>query len=136
MKIQVFEPPMCCSTGLCGPSVDPTLVAFSADLDWLKRHGIEVERYNLSQQTAAFVNNEVVRSLLGKEGNDCLPIILKDEEIASRGVYPDREALAKIAGVQFESTPSSLKFTVQAAGCCAPKSTEGEPEDKGKSCCS
>jgi hypothetical protein len=50
MKFQIFDPPMCCSTGLCGPGVDPALVTFSADLDWLKRQGIDVERCNLSQQ--------------------------------------------------------------------------------------
>jgi hypothetical protein len=27
-KMQVFDPAMCCSTGVCGPSVDPTLRAF------------------------------------------------------------------------------------------------------------
>lgn len=48
MEIRVFDPPMCCSTGVCGPSVDPELVRFSADLDWLKAQGVTVERYNLS----------------------------------------------------------------------------------------
>jgi len=73
MKLQVFDPPMCCSTGVCGPSVDPKLVRFTADLDWLRRQGVEVERYNLSQQPAAFVGNQVVRDALTKDGNDCLP---------------------------------------------------------------
>lgn len=44
MKIQVFDPPMCCSTGVCDPSADPELVRFAAALDWLKRQGVEVER--------------------------------------------------------------------------------------------
>jgi hypothetical protein len=50
MKIQIFDPAMCCSTGVCGPSVDPELVRFAADLDWLARQGVEVERYNLYNQ--------------------------------------------------------------------------------------
>jgi len=33
MKIQVLDPPRCCSTGVCGPNVDPELVRFAADLD-------------------------------------------------------------------------------------------------------
>jgi len=42
--IQVFDPPLCCSTGVCGTDVDPELVRFAADLDWLAKQGVEVER--------------------------------------------------------------------------------------------
>jgi Arsenical resistance operon protein ArsD len=34
--VRVFDPAMCCSTGICGPSIDPQLVRFAADLDCLK----------------------------------------------------------------------------------------------------
>lgn len=36
VTLEVFYPPMCCSTGVCGPKVDTKLVQFSADLEWLK----------------------------------------------------------------------------------------------------
>ena len=49
IAVRVFDPAMCCSTGICGPSVDPKLARFAADLDWLKSQGISVERFNLSQ---------------------------------------------------------------------------------------
>ena len=155
MKIQVFDPPMCCSTGLCGPGVDPALVEFAANLDWLKRQGIEVERYNLSQQTAAFVNNVPICDLLKKEGNDCLPVVLLDGKVASTGVYLSKEALANLVGVKIETAGSSLKFTVQtvdapSSGCCSQEPAEGEkssqscynepeitkPKKDTKSCCS
>ncbi len=100
MKIQVYDPPMCCSTGVCGPSVDPALVRFAADLDWLKRQGVSVERYNLSQQPAAFVENPVVKQALAKEGNDCLPLTLADGAVVLKGRYPTREMLAEYAGLQ------------------------------------
>jgi len=100
MKIQVFDPPMCCSTGVCGPSVDAALVRFAADLDWLKRQGVEVERYNLSQQPAAFAGNKVVKTALGKDGNDCLPLTLVDGAVACRGKYPTRDELASYAGIE------------------------------------
>ncbi|MBU6452234.1 MAG: arsenite efflux transporter metallochaperone ArsD [Cyanobacteria bacterium REEB67] len=124
MKIQIFDPPMCCSTGLCGPGVDPALVEFAANLDWLKRQGIEIERYNLTQQTAAFVNNEPVCQLLKIEGNNCLPIVLMDGKVAFKGIYPDKQSLAKLVGVELASGSSSLKFTVEttgspASGCCS-----------------
>ncbi|MDH3390414.1 MAG: arsenic metallochaperone ArsD family protein, partial [Desulfobulbaceae bacterium] len=30
--IEIYDPPMCCPTGVCGPNVDPELVQFAADL--------------------------------------------------------------------------------------------------------
>ncbi len=105
MKIQVFDPPMCCSTGVCGPSVDPELVRFAADLDWLKRQGVEVERFNLTQQPAAFAGNDVVKAALGKDGNDCLPLSLVDGAVVCKGTYPTRDALADYAGID---APTSL----------------------------
>jgi anion-transporting ArsA/GET3 family ATPase len=53
-QIDVFDPPMCCSTGACGPAVDPLLAAFSADLQWLAAQGVRVTRHNLAQASAAF----------------------------------------------------------------------------------
>ncbi len=154
MKIQVFDPPMCCSTGICGPGVDPALVNFSADLDWLKRQGIEVERYNLSQQTQAFVSNATVAAALKKDGNDCLPLILVDGKIASQGLYLSREKLAELTNLEYsasenkQETKSGLKFTVQqaesttsetaksaaASGCCSAPADK-EEADKKSSCC-
>jgi len=94
MKIQVFDPPMCCSTGVCGPAVDPKLVQFAADLEWLQGQGVEVERYNLSQQPRAFVDTPVVRAALEQEGNDALPLTLVDGAVVCKGKYPTREMLA------------------------------------------
>lgn len=158
MKIQIFDPPMCCSTGICGPGVDPALVTFSADLDWIKRQGIEVERYNLSQQTQAFVSNPTVAAALKKDGNECLPLILVDGNVASQGSYLSREKLAELAHLEFSKSEqkaeptreqkSGLKFTVQQAeaksssistgstssgSCIAPK--EKEESDTSSSCC-
>src|SRR3989339_2241527 len=100
MKIQIFDPPMCCSTGVCGPSIDPELVRFAADADCLKGQGVDVERFNLSQQPAAFVNNPIVKELLEKEGNDCLPLIIVGGSVVSKGTYPSREILASYVGIE------------------------------------
>jgi hypothetical protein len=43
---------MCCSTGVCGPGVDPQLARFAADVAWLQGQGVTVERFNLAQQPA------------------------------------------------------------------------------------
>jgi AhpD family alkylhydroperoxidase len=103
-KVQVFDPPMCCSTGVCGPQVDPALVRFAADLEWLKASGVEVERFNLSQTPAAFVENPVVaQAIRGRE--DGLPLLLVDGKIAVQGSYPAREVLAELVGV---AAPKSI----------------------------
>ena len=66
-KLQVYDPAMCCSTGVCGPSVDPVLPRFAADLEWLKSKGVEVERYNLAQDLAAFAANSTVKQALTRK---------------------------------------------------------------------
>ncbi len=111
MKIEIYDPPMCCSTGLCGPSVDPELVRFAADLDWLKRQGVMVERYNLSQQPAAFAGNPLVKEALAKEGNDCLPLTMVDGALVLRSRYPTREMLADYARIKI--SPSILTDAVK-----------------------
>ena len=107
LKLEVFDPPMCCSTGVCGPAIDPVLPKFAADLDWLRSQGIQVDRYNLAQQPAAFVANDLVKRALAEAGNECLPLILVGGQIVSRSVYPSREELAAFVGLAIE-TPTSL----------------------------
>jgi len=98
-KLQVYEPPMCCSSGICGPKVDPDLVRFSSDLDWLRKKGVVVERFNLSSHTAEFAREERVAEALNREGNKCLPLILVDGVIVSRGSYPLRGELLQFIGM-------------------------------------
>ncbi|SPE59019.1 Arsenical resistance operon trans-acting repressor ArsD (modular protein) [Verrucomicrobia bacterium] len=98
-KVEVFDPAMCCSTGVCGPTVEPKLAQFAADLDWLKSQGVPVERYNLAQTPGAFAANATVRSALDKHGTDCLPLMLVDGSIASVGGYPTRVELAHWAAL-------------------------------------
>ncbi len=104
-KLQVFDPAMCCSTGVCGPSVDPTLPRFAADLEWLKSKGVEVERFNLAHQVAAFTSNAVVKRALNGTGTKCLPMLLFNGEIVASGGYPERAQLAEMTGVQYEPGP-------------------------------
>ncbi len=113
-KIQVFDPALCCSTGVCGTEVDQALVDFSADVDWLKRAGGQIERFNLAQQPMAFAENAVTRAFLERSGAEALPLILVDGEIALAGRYPVRKELARFAGI-----PEKPVEDAAAAGCCA-----------------
>ncbi len=120
-KVEVFDPPMCCSTGVCGPSVDPVLVRFAADLHWLANQRVAVERYNLAQQPQAFATNEVVKESLRQHGNECLPLILLDGAVVSKGTYPTRNDLAQMIGVepdQADPTPAGAKLPVINSRCC------------------
>lgn len=91
--IEVYDPAMCCSTGVCGPDVDDSLADFANDVKWMKGQGIEVNRFNLGQEPEVFKSNPAVLSKLKSEGSDVLPIIMINGEIVSQGGYPDRGQL-------------------------------------------
>lgn len=99
-KVQVFDKALCCSTGVCGPQVDPVLPRFAADLDWLKNQGHDVERFNLAQDPAQFASHAVVQKMLSDEGIECLPLIIVDERVVSRSEYPSRDNLALWTGTK------------------------------------
>ncbi|MGB2079326.1 MAG: arsenite efflux transporter metallochaperone ArsD, partial [Vibrio sp.] len=92
--LKIYDPALCCSSGVCGVDADQTLIEFSADLDWLKRQGVQVERFNLAQEPMAFAENETVKSFLQTHGADNLPLVLRDELALICGAYPTRAQLA------------------------------------------
>lgn len=116
-KLEVFEPAMCCPTGVCGVSVDSDLVQFNADLQWLMEHGVEVVRHGLGHDPAAFAtNSDVVKEM--QAGMDRLPIATVDGRIVSTGVYPSRTQLMQKLGVKL---PSAEKPQIKIAECgCKP----------------
>jgi Arsenical resistance operon protein ArsD len=110
--IQVFDPALCCSTGVCGVDVDQELVGFSADVDWAKQNGVHIERFNLAQQPMAFAENQLVKDYLERSSEQALPLILVDGEVALAGRYPHRSELARWTGItEAEQTKQS--------GCCS-----------------
>ncbi len=94
--ITVFDPPMCCSTGVCGTEVDPELAAFAGFTDQLRARGFDVRRYNLGQEPMAFVENPLVKALLEGEGTDALPAVLVDGAVLCTGRYPDLKEQAAL----------------------------------------
>jgi hypothetical protein len=114
--LSVYDPALCCSTGVCGTSVDPALAKFAADLDWLKKQGVTVSRYNLSQQAGAFVDNATVREILQKEGETALPVVMIDGEIKSSSTYPDREKLAEWLALKIDKVAQKSS----SGSCCGP----------------
>lgn len=112
--IQIFDPALCCSTGVCGVEVDQVLVSASADLAWAKQQGAQIARFNLAQQPMAFAENQTVRAFLERSGPDALPLVLVDGEVALAGRYPNRAELARWSGV--------ADTGLQAQGTCRPGS--------------
>lgn len=99
IKVEVFDPPMCCSSGVYGPNVDKKLVQFSAALQWLRSRGVRIERYNPSHQYDAFAGNAKVVDAINEQGLNCLPLILVNGVVVSRGVYPLQEQLTTLSGL-------------------------------------
>ena len=58
----VVDQPLCCSSGLCGPSPDPALLRFAEDVAWLERSGVPVERINPSEDPERFLAQPAVFS--------------------------------------------------------------------------
>jgi len=114
-KLEVYDPPMCCSTGVCGPSVDPALAQFAADCSWLSGRGVRVERYNLAQQPQAYAANETVKAALAQYGNHCLPLVMLNGAIVSKARYPSRQELARLAGLE----SNGQDFPVISKRCCS-----------------
>jgi len=117
-KLQIFDPALCCSTGVCGTEVNQALVDFSADVDWLKHAGGQIERFNLAQQPMAFADSAVVKGFLERSGAEGLPLILLDGEIAMAGRYPTRKELARFAGLS-EALAASAVTEVKSDACCS-----------------
>ena len=121
-QIDVFDPPMCCSSGVCGPSVDPLLAAFAADVEWLNGQGVTVIRHNLSQDPQPFVSNTRVLDRMQREGTECLPIVLVNGEELGHGAYPRREELARAAGLTSSAPHAKPRIRLSTDGCCTPGS--------------
>ena len=120
-RFQVYDPPMCCSTGVCGPQVDPVLPRFAEDFHWLANQGIAVERFNLSQQPQEFAGNPAVKETLAREGTSCLPLILVNGRVVSKGRYPEREELVQFAGLGTKASDGAFVISggcKPGSGCC------------------
>jgi len=119
-KLEIFDPALCCSSGVCGPEPDQALVAFAGLLKKCEGQA-EIQRYNLSQEPAAFVDNELVGRILKEEGPEALPVILLDGKLIMKGVYPSREQLESLLGCPEDEAcrgDAPEKETANTSSCC------------------
>jgi len=108
-KMQIFEPAMCCSTGLCGVGVDQELLRISTVINTLKNKGVQVDRFNLSSSPQEFVTNRLINNYIKEKGVDALPVVVIEDEIKISGRYPSNDELVTLLDVPKSYIREKLK---------------------------
>lgn len=116
-KMLIYDPAMCCSTGVCGSSVDPELLRVAAVIENLKKAGVDVQRYNLSKEPKEFMINKDVNNALSERGMKVLPITVVDSKVVKSGSYPTNEEFSKWSGAPLEQIKPATKVKVNKCGC-------------------
>lgn len=117
--VAVFDPALCCPTGVCGPGVDPALLQIARDLRWLEAQGVSVTRVGLSQEPQAFVAHPKVSGLLQAFGDGALPAVLVNDTVLAHGRYATREELVTALAAGASTLAPAVSTT--ANGCCTPE---------------
>jgi len=111
--VEIYDPAMCCSTGVCGPSIDPELMRVATTISAFKEKGIIIQRYGLSTDTQRFISNPVISEVLEQDGASALPITLVDGKVAKAKTYPTNEEFSDWLGIN----PNAGK-PGKSGGCC------------------
>lgn len=116
--LEIFDPALCCSTGVCGVEVEQALVSFAADVEWARHQGAKIERFNLAQQPLMFAENTTVNAFLQRSGQEALPLLLLNGEVALAGRYPSRSELARWLGVTESAEVKPQSTCCSGSRCC------------------
>ena len=123
-KMFIYEPALCCDTGVCGVGVDPELIRISTVANNLKKNGVDLQRYNLNNAPQEFVNNAEINKLINGEGGvENLPATIVDGKIVKTKAYPTNGEI-----VMWLNIPADYLVEGKAGnsgGCC----------DSSSSCC-
>jgi hypothetical protein len=121
VKMTIFDPAMCCSTGVCGPGIDPELLRVATVINTLGNNGIKIERHNLSNNPQAFVDNTVINEILNTDGVEVLPVTIVDGVVVKTKTYPTNDEFVKF--LELPEKYLIAKERLSNTGCC-----------KGRSC--
>lgn len=94
-KFVIYDPPMCCSSGVCGPSPDQALIELENTLAQVKKLGAEIERFIITQSPEKFKENQEVIKLIQEKQLAALPITTLNGIIVKTGSYPALEEFKK-----------------------------------------
>jgi arsenite-transporting ATPase len=117
--IRIYEPALCCDTGVCGVDVDQALVEVTATVRSLQDLGADIQRHNLATDPLAFTTDETVRAFMHVVGSTGLPITVVDGVTVATGVYPSKSQLLAFAGLPDSTVRPQLGLTEKSeSGCC------------------
>ncbi|GAK56670.1 arsenical resistance operon trans-acting repressor ArsD [Candidatus Vecturithrix granuli] len=95
--IEIYDPPMCCPGGMCGPTIDPALLAVDDAILRIKKTqngNVTIVRYSLTQQSGKFMQHPGVFELLKTQGVAALPVTTVNGKIVKQQEYPSYEQLS------------------------------------------
>ena len=104
-KIEIFDPAMCCPTGLCGTNINPELMRIAVVIETLKKQGVVVTRHNLRYEPQVYVSNKTINEYLQQHGAEALPITLVDGEVAVTKGYPTTKQMSEWTGIRLDFMP-------------------------------
>lgn len=110
----IYEPALCCETGVCGVSVDPELLRISTVANNLKKNGVTLQRYNLNSNPQAFVDNTDINQLIMKDGIEALPATVVDGQIVKTKAYPTNGEIVMWLNI---SADDLVERADNSAGC-------------------
>jgi arsenite-transporting ATPase len=125
--IRIYEPALCCESGVCGPDSDASLVTVTADVRRLKDLGADIERHNLATDPTAFTTDETILGFMRTVGSKGLPLTVVEGVTVATGAYPSRDDLLAFAGlgdpapvapVRTELGLTERGQTEKSGGCC------------------
>lgn len=94
-EMKIYDPALCCPTGLCGVNIDPELMRIAVVMETLKKKGIVVERFNLRDNPQVYVEHKVINDCLMNESVEVFPITTLDGEIVLKKSYPTNAQIAE-----------------------------------------
>jgi hypothetical protein len=107
--VEFFDPPMCCPTGLCGPTLDQTLLDVNEMILALQRDNLRVERYQMTSNPNAFLGNADVMKLVREKQMEALPIIVVRGRIITVGAYPTMDEVRAALENEPQMSPRNTK---------------------------
>jgi len=116
-KMIIFEPAMCCSTGVCGPGVDPELLRVSNVLNNINKRGADAQRFNLTNNPQAFIDNSLINQLLNSDGIEILPVTILDGKVVKTKAYPTNEEFCQLLEIPEEYLRTKIQMKPKDCGC-------------------
>ena len=101
-ELTIFEGPICCPTGVCGPTADPVMIEFNETLKKLGEEykGLKITRASMSFNVTLFLQTPLIRDLVKEKGVGVLPVTVIDGKIVKKQAYPEYAELVKLLNAE------------------------------------